>query len=94
MKHMTIDEQDERVRQFIRSLPIDPEGVELELDGQVICKVIGPNQLSDEERDAVLNRGWELIEKAHERNKGVPAKVIEREVRQAVKKVRGRMQDQ
>jgi hypothetical protein len=84
MKHIVIDEQDERVRLFIRSLPIEPDGVELELDGKVICKVIAPNQLSDDERDAVLKRGWDLIEQAGERNKHVPADIIEREVQQAV----------
>jgi hypothetical protein len=94
MKHITIDDQDERVRQFIRSLPIEPDGVELELAGQVVCKVISSHQLSDGERDAVLKRGWELIERARQRNQGVPAKIIEREVRQAVNEVRGRTQEQ
>jgi hypothetical protein len=94
MKHIVIDQQNEQVRQFIRSLPLEPDGVEIELDGQVVCKVIAPHQLSDAERDAALKRGWDLIEQAGERNKGVPAKAIEREVQQAVDEVRRRERGQ
>jgi hypothetical protein len=94
MKHISIDQYDEQVREFIRTLPIEPEGVELELDGHIICKVIGPHQLSDEELDDVLKRGWGLVERAGDRNKGVPAKVIEHEVAEAVDEVRQRRQHQ
>jgi hypothetical protein len=88
MKHIVIDQHNEHVRDFIRNLPIEPDGVELELDGEVVCKVIAPNQLSDEERAAVLERGWLLVERASARNKNVPAKVIESEVEEAVDQVR------
>jgi hypothetical protein len=94
MKHIVIDKYDERVRQFIRSLPLEPDGVAIELDGHVICKVVSPYQLSDAERDAALQRGWDLIEQAGARNKDVPAKVIEREVHKAVDEVRQRRREQ
>jgi hypothetical protein len=93
MKHIVIDQHDEQVREFIRSLSLEPDGVELELDGQVVCKVIAPHQLSDEERDAILTRGWKLVERTGERNKGVSSKVIEREVNEAVDQVRRRKHD-
>jgi len=76
------------VQQFICSLPVDPEGVELTLQGEVLCKVIGPQQLTDDEKEAVLQEGWELIRQARLRNQGVPAKVIEQEVHEAVQQVR------
>jgi hypothetical protein len=90
MKHLSIDEHDEQIKEFVRSLPVEPEGVELELDGRVVCKVFAPHQLSDTERDAVLRRGWERIRMAGERNQDVPAKEIEREVQEAVNEVRMR----
>ena len=88
MKHISLDAAAEDVKQFVRTLPLGGEGVELELDGQVICKVIPPQQLSSSEREAVLKAGWKRVRQAQQRNKGVSAKVIEREVDQAIEQVR------
>jgi hypothetical protein len=43
MKHIAIDQQTEQVREFIPNLPIEPNGVELELEGRVICKSLRRN---------------------------------------------------
>jgi hypothetical protein len=76
------------VKQFFLSLPSDSEEVELLLKGDVICRIIGPKQLTQDQREALFARGRELVRIARERNRGVPAKVIEREVKQAVDDVR------
>jgi hypothetical protein len=90
MKRINIDNAAGTVKQFVRSLPVGVEGIELELDGHVLFRVIPPEQLSATEKAALLEEGWELIRRSRERNKGVPGKVIEREVREAVKAVRRR----
>jgi hypothetical protein len=90
VKQIDLDRVDERVKQFVRKLPVQPDGVELRLNGQIVCKVIGPQQLTEAERDAVIERGRNLVRRARQRNQGVPAKVLEREVRQAVDEVRQR----
>ena len=38
MKHINLNSADEQVKRFIQALPLEPGGVELELDGKVICK--------------------------------------------------------
>jgi hypothetical protein len=53
----------------------------------VICKVVPPHE---EIENALIERGRELVRRARERNRGVPAQVIEREVRDAVETVRRR----
>ena len=90
MKRVNLDTASRSVRNFIQSLSIDSEGVELAIRDRVVCKVVPPLQLSEPERAAMLKKGWELIRRAHERNKDVPARVIAREVREAVRMVRGK----
>lgn len=88
MKQISLDSAAEDVKQFVRALPIGDEGVELALDGDVICKVIPPHGMSEAERDAVLATGWQRIREAQARNQDVPSKIIEREVNEAVDQVR------
>ncbi len=88
MKRVNLDRTSLAVKKFVRSLPVDHEGLELELDGRVICKIISPLQLTEEEKQAFIEERWQLIRRARERNKGVPARVIAREVREAVETVR------
>ena len=90
MKRVNLDKAAPAVKRFVRSLEVDAEGVELAIGDRVICKVVPPMQLSEAEKAALLKKGWELIRRAHERNKDVPARVIEREVREAVKTVRSK----
>jgi hypothetical protein len=90
MQRVNLDSAGPAVKQFMRSLPIDRDDIELELDGKVLCKVTRPNKLCDAEKTALSRKGVELIEQARERNKSVPASVIAREVEDAVQTVRGR----
>ena len=86
--HINLDRENDLIKQFIRSLPIESQGVALELDGQVICKVVPP--FAEGHEHALIERGRELVRRARERNRGVPARVIEREVREAIDEVRQR----
>jgi hypothetical protein len=90
MHRVNLDSAPAAVRKFMAALPLEPDGVELELNGQVVCKVISRHQLSEVQRDALLEQGSQLMRQAQRRNKGVSGKVIEREVRDAVDEVRRR----
>jgi hypothetical protein len=92
MKRMRLDSAAPAVKRFVQALAIAPEGVELELAGQVIARLFPPGRppLSDAEKAVVIARGRELVRRARERNKGVPAAVVAREVRRAVNAVRRR----
>ncbi len=90
MKRINLDHDERTIREFVRSLPREHEGIELELDGRIVCKVVPPLQFSEAEKKALIEERWQLIRQAQARNKGVPARVIEREVRQAVEAVRCR----
>ena len=90
MKRISLDTETAEVRQFIRKLPLDTDGVELEMNGRVVCKVIPSLHFSESEKEALVRERWQLIRRAQRRNKGVPAKIIEREVLSAVDEVRRR----
>lgn len=90
MQRVNLDSASAAIKKFVASLPIESEGVELELDGRVVCKVVGPHRLTESERDDVMRDGLRLMRKAQQRNKGVSARAVEREVREVVDEVRRR----
>jgi hypothetical protein len=92
MKRVNIDTATADVRQFIRGLPLGNEGIELELDGKIVCEIVPPHAVSDAERHMLISRARECAARARARNTGVPARTIEREVQQAVDTVRRRTQ--
>ena len=90
VKRVSLDAEKPEVRRFIRNLPIEADGVELELNGRVVCKVVPSLHFSEAEKEALVRERWELIRRAQRRAKGLPPKIIEREVQEAVDEVRGR----
>jgi hypothetical protein len=90
VKHISLDREDERIQQFLCSLPLDPEGSVLELHGQPVLRVLPPASRTTAEQDDLVQRARELIDRARQRNRGVSAREIEREVAQAVDQVRRR----
>jgi antitoxin (DNA-binding transcriptional repressor) of toxin-antitoxin stability system len=78
------------VRDFLQSLRPVREPVELVVEGEVFARIIPPQELSDSEKEAIILKGWQFVQKARARNKGVPTKQLEKEVEQAVKQVRER----
>lgn len=87
---MSLDSADEAVKEFLRSLAVNSEGVELELDGEVLCQVVPTVQLSGIEKKALVEERWSLIQRARKRSRSVPASVIERETQETVEEIRGR----
>ena len=53
-----------------------PNGVEVELDGAVIGRLLPPASLSVAEQAALLTRGRELVRRARQKNKGAPARLL------------------
>lgn len=90
MQRIKADKTSRAVKAFLRSLPIDRGDIELELDGRVLCKITNPSHLSDAEKAAIAERGWQFVRKAHRRTKGVPLRVLDREIDEAVTMVRNR----
>lgn len=61
MRHIKLDKQDDQVKQFILSLPIDPDGSILELRGEPVLRVLPviDKQLAVDKaklKDAILRR--------------------------------------
>lgn len=79
---------DPKVREFLRSLSIGPQGLNLVLDGQIICKVVPPLRLSEEEKRSLIERRRELMRQARERTKNVPAREMKRKFDAAINEVR------
>jgi len=88
MKRINLDKKSLAVREFLASLSIGVDGVELEMNGRVIGKLFPPLAFSEAEKKALIQQRWQLIHQAQKRNRGVPSRVIEREVREAVEAVR------
>lgn len=86
MKRISLDRSEPAVKEFIRKLALSSDGVELELEGKVVCTVTPPFLTA--ERSALVARGRELVRRARERNRGVPSSVLQREVEEAVAEVR------
>jgi hypothetical protein len=59
MKHVSLDREDKRIRDFARSFPVDPEGTLVELEGQPIFRVVPATTMevdSTKLKAAILNR--------------------------------------
>lgn len=89
MKRVNVDTAPPAVRKFLRTLRLDPSGVEISLEGEVVCKIIPPSQLSDGEKAAQLTEVRGLLQAARQRSKLVAPAVVDREIREAIKAVRG-----
>ena len=89
MTQISVDAASPAVKKFIRSLPIHANGVEVTLGGNVVCKIIPPGQLSDDEKSAQLADVRQLLGAARRNSRRVPGTEIERRIRGALKTVRG-----
>jgi len=84
MKRLHLEKTPPAVRQFVRSLIGHPEVVEFEENGRVLLRILAAPQLTAENKTVLLQQGRELVRAARERNRDVPARTLEKEVRQAV----------
>ena len=90
MSRLTLDHADRAVKKFARSIRVGQDGIEVELEGQILFKIVPPQQLGRPEIDAFLRRGKELVRRARQRNAAIPAASINRLVSSAVREVRKR----
>lgn len=59
MKHINLDQEDERIKTFILSLPLEPGGSLLQLGGEPILRVLPPDMPPYDLgrlKDAILRR--------------------------------------
>ena len=92
MKRLDLKKTPRALQKFTRGLLHHPDVVEFETNGQVLLRILPAPQLSAERRTALLEEGRALADRARARNENVPARTIEREVRQAVRLVRRQKQ--
>ena len=90
MQRLKLDSQNPAIRQFVRKLRPRREGLELEFDGEIVCKIFPPDYDPQMDQAQARKRLRELMRKGQEHNKGVPARVLEREIQDGIDKVRGR----
>jgi hypothetical protein len=90
MRRINLDDAPPAVKKYIRSLRVGPGGVNLESQGEVILRVLPPNEMTEAEKAAAVDKAWKLIRRSQERNRGVSQAVIAREVQDAVDEVRRR----
>ena len=90
MKRINLDKAAPAVKQFVRTLPLVPNGVELELAGKIIGKIVPAAGVAGSAKALLIARGRELVNRARARSKSLSARALEREIREAVDEVRGR----
>lgn len=78
------------VRQFLQELGTLRSPVELVVEDTVVAKLIPPAELSEKEKQRILDKGWQAVQCARSRTRGIPASVIQKEVDEAVREVRAR----
>jgi hypothetical protein len=68
VNHIRLDAEDDRVKQFFRSLPVDPQGSVLELEGRAVACILpaAPDQIEngrEEWTEAKNARRCDLIDR-------------------------------
>jgi hypothetical protein len=79
---------DAPVRDFFAGLTPIREPVELVLRGTAVGRLVPPSELSDAEKQRILDQGWAAVDKARARMKGIRSSVVRKAVDKAVRAVR------
>src|SRR5262245_4393693 len=83
VNHISLENQDDAVKRFVLSLPRDPQGAVLELDGRVVAWMMSavdaqPNEDDDEPWTKEQNdRRCDLIDRKHTGGGLIPAEALE-----------------
>ena len=90
-KRVNADGAAEPVKEFLRQLNVEEDAYIVELGGKSLVGIVAPWQVEQLQRDkdellALLQASWA-------RNREVPEEVIEREVDEAVRRVRARRRE-
>lgn len=78
---------DPPLSEFLNRIPLSTDGVELEVDGQVVCTIFPP-QGKQELEASIRDKALEIMASCQKRNADVPRNVINREIREAISEVR------
>lgn len=90
MIRLNVDTATREVRQFVRNLPMSGDGIELEMDGKVVCEILPPRSVTPAERAMLVARARAIASRSRARTAGDSTRSIERTVQEAVDQVRGR----
>jgi len=81
MDHILLDSQDEAIKRFFLSLPVDSQGAVVELNGRLLACVMPPpkalNGASEEWTEAKNDRRCELIDRKFDGPPLTPAEILE-----------------
>jgi hypothetical protein len=83
-----VTENQQTVPDFLRSLGPLRQPITLLLRGQVVARLVPPEELSNADKQRIAQEGWKLVEQARARNQGVPEREIAQIVHGAVQRVR------
>lgn len=89
-EQINLDTAADEVRQFFLRLGAIREPVELVSGGVVVARLAGVSALSEEEKQRVVAKGWELVQEARANARGIPTREIQKAVDRAVREVRAR----
>lgn len=80
--------KDLRVAEFIRQLSPLRQPIQIVLNGQAVARLVPADELTEVERENILQEGWLAVQQARARNKGRSERVIGKAVDAAVHRVR------
>ncbi len=87
-KTLDVTENHQRVSEFMQQLQPVRQPIEIVLGGILVGRLVPPEELSQKEKDRILQEGWLAVQEARARNKGVPEREIAKVVDAAVRRVR------
>ncbi len=80
--------KDMRVADFIRQLSPIRQPIQIMLGGQAVARLVPAGELTEVERENILQEGWKAVQQARARNKGSSEREIGKAVDAAVRRVR------
>jgi hypothetical protein len=80
--------QDPRVAEFIRQLSPVRQPIQIVLGGQAVARLVPVEELTEVEKENILQDGWKAVQQARARNKGRSERAIGKAVAAAVRRVR------
>jgi hypothetical protein len=88
MKTVDVTGNEQRVTEFLRQLEPVRQPIRLVFRGRSVAHLVPPGELSQTEKERILQAGWKAVQKARARNRGVAERVIGKVVDAAVRRVR------
>ena len=87
---INLDAAADQVREFFFGLGAINEPIELVSGGVVVARLAAASALSEEEKQRIVAKGWEVVKEARANARGIPSPDIQKIVDRAVCEVRAR----